>query len=966
MDRRGAMSLGARGILGRLKGQPSIPLTIGLTTLLATFLLGIAPRLLENVSTEDLRATVSEPHPALRNIRVERQTELTAGPDEDPLSTARNVGITFAETEFPDSVASVISESYVLVDWPRMVVEALPGEAPPLPFDMLLRFRFQEGLDEHSQLVEGAKPAFRPPVEMLIGEDCPEDPDERDELEEELSTGGIPQTDEIDCRVDDVPVLEAVFTRETLETMGLEVGSEMLLTPDLQDPLYFGVPGDRLEFRMVLSVAGVIELTDPDLEYWFADTTLHRPDIEETADFRIIHAAGVPGAEAVSYLNTLTEPTPQFYLWRHFVDPDLVTKVDVDTLRNDVRLLKLEHSPATSLLGDYRFTTSLDLLLAQHQAQRTETVSMLSLAMSGLFAVVLATSTLLGALMTERQHRSIVMARNRGASGGQLLLTRIYETLLLVIPAAILGYYLAKLVVPDPDSDLFSYRAVVAISAAIAVVLTLAVVGLVTRRLGALQDEDRARSDRGRRRVVYETLAIASAIGAILVLRRRGLADTAADTAEFDALLAVTPVLVGIAASVVLLRLFPLAARTSSRAAALARGAVAFIGLRRVQARSASENLPLAVVLICLAIATLASMTANSITTGQEIASWQTRGGDFAVVGFRDGVNLPPGIDLEALPVDASATGKAFSSARVDWEMGASRVDVLAIEASRYDDLSEGAPLDTDMPTAMASALSVDAPLPAIVSEDWPANDRPGPGDILSVGFGIGGLQPDVIVVETRSSFPGIPAGRPFMVVDLDHLESVSELPLTPTIAFLRADASVGEELTATVTEQSATARVISRYDLVGELRQDPFIAWARSTLDATVWVAVAFAVLAAISALALTSRSRHRDLGFLRTLGLDNGQATASTFIEQLPAVVLGTLAGAATGVVLTLLLEPSIVLGSFTGGTVPIGLQVDWWAVAVMVLSLIAAQAAAIGIFMLVSRHQELSRLLRVGDER
>jgi len=359
-------------------------------------------------------------------------------------------------------------------------------------------------------------------------------------------------------------------------------------------------------------------------------------------------------------------------------------------------------------------------------------------------------------------------------------------------------------------------------------------------------------------------------------------------------------------------------------------------------------------------------MTANSIMAGQEIASWQATGGDFTVVGFRNGVNLPPGIDLQTLPVDASAIGKAFSSARVDWEMGASRVDVLAVGASRYDGLSEGAPLEADLPREMASALSVDAPLPAIVSEDWPANDRPGPGDVLSLGLGIGGLQPDVLVVETRSSFPGIPAGRPFIVVDLDQLETVSDLPLAPTIAFLRADVSVAERLAATVTEQSATARVVSRYALVDELREDPFIAWAQLTLDVTFWVAVSFAVLAAISALALTSRSRRRDLGFLRTLGLDSGQATRSTFLEQLPAIVLGTLAGGAAGVVLTLLLEPSIVLTGFTGASIPIGLQVDWWAVAVMVLSLIAAQSVAIGIFMLVSRRQELSRLLRTGDER
>jgi putative ABC transport system permease protein len=298
--------------------------------------------------------------------------------------------------------------------------------------------------------------------------------------------------------------------------------------------------------------------------------------------------------------------------------------------------------------------------------------------------------------------------------------------------------------------------------------------------------------------------------------------------------------------------------------------------------------------------------------------------------------------------------------------MGASRVDVLAIETGDYEALSNGSPLEADIPGEMSRSSAADSPLPAIVSEDWPANDRPGPGDLLSLGLGIGGLQPDVVVVETRASFPGIPSGRPFIVIDLDALESVSDLPLTPTITYLRAGESVADTLTSTVTTRSETARVISRYDLVDELRADPFIGWARLTLDVTFWVAICFGILAAVSSLALTARSRRRDLGYLRTLGLDAGQATRSTFIEQLPAVFLGTLAGGATGIVTTLLLEPSIVLTGFTGATIPIGLEVNWTAVAVMVTSLIAAQSIAIGIFMLVSRHQELSRLLRVGDER
>ncbi|MFZ0012727.1 MAG: FtsX-like permease family protein [Acidimicrobiia bacterium] len=962
--RSGAMSLGAAGIVSRLRAMPSVVVSVMTTVLVASFVLGAAPRLLDYVSEQDLRATVTNPAPAQRNLRSERATPLPAGPSDDAFLPLQRAGDAFARTEFPPSVQTVISDQHFLVDSPQFALAPLPGDEAPHPFDMFLRFRYQDGIEENARVVSGSLPSPREPVPMLVGDGCPTDPSERADLMRRLADADAAAEDDLDCMLADVPVFEIAVTAETLDTLGIGLDQMMLLTPDPGDPLFFNAPGQTLNAPTVVSVSGVIELTDPDLEYWYGDPSLHRPSIEETADFRIIFATGLLSPDALGDLTDTTGDGSWAQTWRYFVDPDLIVDEDLELLEDDLRRLQIEFSPISTIPAEMRVITQLPELLAGHREQRDQTVAMLSLAISGLFGVAVAVLALLSVLMTVRQRRSIVLTRSRGASPGQLTMTRFLETTILVAPAAAVGYLLAWLALPGRE-DLFSYRLVVALAAVTIVISVWSAIPMFTRRLGSLQSESSVSAGSGSRRLVFEALVLVVVIGAVLVLRRRGEIEDGPAAGSFDALLAVTPLLIAITAGLVALRVFPLLAGISARVAALTRGAIAFIGFSRLVRRPLRESLPVAVVLVCVATAAISSIGRNSIETGQVISSWQVVGADFIAEGFRTGVNLPSRVDVAGLAPDRrTASGKLYTRARIETDAGFVNVDVLAIETDRYSELTAGTPGTIAFPPGVGepAAGTADDPVPVIASQTWPSEVHPVVGD--QVELDLGRLRPVGVVVQIRESFPGIAPGRSFLVADLPTLASISELSLPPTVAYLRGSRLDTETLRASLAEQSPTARLTSRYEILDEIVDDPFVSWSTVALDITFSFSLTLGVMAAISGLALGAATRRRDLGFLRTLGVVDHQATAVTAIEQLPTAVLATIMGLATGVLTASLLAPAIVLDGFTGQVVPTRLLIDWPSLVTLGLVVIGSLAAGIGIFVLVSRRDDLGRALRVGD--
>lgn len=965
--RIGALSLTARVIFRQLSAQPAVVFTILAATFVGVFLIASAPRSLEQAATDDLRATVVDPPPALRNIRVERRSRIAPGPPEDPMRNVRNFGENFAETQFPDSVNAIISSNYSVVDTGRFGIAPMPGDEPPHPFPMFLRFRVQDGALDRLRVVAGTTPEAQEPVPLLTGAECPEDPDERDELLGHLIVGAG-DDEERDCELEQVPHLQVMVSEATLEALGLELNQQMLLLPDRLDPFYFGLDFQQLEFRLVMSISGVMELDDLSEEYWFGDGSLHAPRIRQNADLRVIFATGLTVEDEFARLVGAIRLIDRGHTWRYLVEPDLVAAAEPARLEADLESVQDEFSSVAGRFDAPVVITQLPDLLEDHQQQRSQTLAVLSIQIAGLIAIVVFVLLLLELLMTTRQHSSTVLVRSRGASSGQLMLTRIYESLLLIVPASIAGYAIAAWVMPGTDG-LASYRATVGLVGVGSIAGVVALAPTVRRPLGHLIGaRTRRPSSPSRPRLVFELAVLALTVGAVLLLRRRGEIQTAATSQTgIDPLLAVTPVLVAVSAGLVLLRAFPFVVRAMSWLAANTRGVVGIVGLRRILQQVFVERLPILVIVVCVATASFSMLGRATIIEGQVAASWHAVGADYRVTNFSRYVPLPPAFSLKGSAIEHVAFGVALDDARAIAGVVSARTSVMAIDADAYEAVTSGNAGDPGLPESLVvsgeSVGTQERPIPVIVSRFWPGGLDLAVGDPFVLDMGR--LEPHVVVAEIREHYPDVDENGPFVVVDLKALESLSDIPLQPTVAYIRAPESAGPNLSQTLAEQSSLAVLTSRYQTLDTLSEDPFVAWATTSMGLLFLCGVGLAGVTAVSALALGSAPRRRDFAYLRTMGLVRRQALALTAIEQFPSLIMATLAGVAAGLGTGWLLDPVIDFTPFTGDALSPTTRIDWVAVVTGAMLLLLAVGAGIGIFLVAFREREVTRVLRVGDE-
>ena len=941
--RFGSPSIGGRVLWRQIRAAPAAVTTIFVATLLTTLFVTAVPRIIERVSADDLRESLVEAAPEQRNLRAETSARMGAGPTDDPFSNVRDRGEDILQDGFPDAVRSMVADTRHLVDSAQFNVSSFPDGISG-PFPTFFRFRYQDGIEEETTLIAGAMPAGREPIEMLVGERCPDD---------RLATEGFKPVPEVDCAPVDIPVFEAAVTADTAEAMMLGVGDLVTLTPDTEDRLWAAAAiTQRISY--ILAISGIVELSEVTGEIWFADPYLHRPRIMENADFRLIFATGMMDPDSYRQMLSDIEFASFHYSWRYFVDPELVDAAEAATLRAELdKVIPPNEESVVTLLPS---------LLSEYLEQRALTVRLMSTAVASLIAAAVGVVLVLAALVAERQAGATVLLRDRGASSGQLTLTSFYAGLLLVVPAALIGFLVTAALVEDTGA-LAPGRGSAALAAGGTVAVVVASSPYIFRRLGALRRLGTPPLARSGRRMVLEVFVLVAAAASVALLRRRGMSDAPGST-ELDPLLAVAPAVVGVAVGIVALRLIAPLMRGLSALAAKGRDLVAFIGLRRLVALPAAVRAPTLVILVAVAVAVFSSVVRDSIAVGQESHTWQVMGADFRVEAHGPGVPLPRAVEPEVL---AAGMPWAEAALLLDVEvLGTDRapgVSLLAVDAAAYREVVTAAAVDLDLLQALA-AWSGDGPLPVLVSSHWGAEDTPPIGDEL--GLEMGTVDPTVTVVGVVDRFPSLPVGAPFVVVDLPALRRArGDMAVPATSFYLRSPESETERIATSLEGMDILARLTSRHQVGDDLAGNPFALWVDRGLAVVFYLGVTFAMVAAVSLLAVTTARRRRDLGFLRTLGLHPKQATAITALEQIPPVVVATLAGAATGAVVARLLAPALDIDSFTGGLLPAEIVVDTVSIAVAAGLILAVLGVAVAMFVAVTRVEDYGRLLKVGDE-
>ncbi|MFI9642344.1 FtsX-like permease family protein [Micromonospora sp. NPDC051925] len=653
---------------------------------------------------------------------------------------------------------------------------------------------------------------------------------------------------------------------------------------------------------------------------------------------------------------------PVSFTWRYRLGPDGIDVRRIDQLIDGVQRLARGSTDTGAEL-----TQGVDVPLREFSRAVTSARTLLAVVGAGVLATLAGLVVLAAALTVRRRRTEFVLIRARG--GGTAGVRRsLAESLLVVPPAAGLGWLLGGLLPGAPGGT-----GPLAVGATVLVTLALPVATL-TVPSGVVGRRDLVRLRPSARRATTEAALVLLAGLAVVLLRRRGLTPGAVDP-----LLVSVPALVAVAASVLALRLYPWPVRLAGRLAARTRGSVAFLGT--VRAGRAAAATPLVVVVLAVATAAFCGVVATGIEATRDDVATRAVPADALIRGDRLAPDTGPA--LERLPGVRAATGVVDEPAQrlaTDADGTDARLrdtSVLLVDGPGLARTARAAGRDVPVPGLLRDARPGDGPLPAVVSPAVAA-DLAAAG-LRSAFVTVQGQRYEFTPADTVADFPlARPDTTRYVVLPWQALPRRDDPPV-PT-GFLVA----GDRLAAEVLRRAGDEGQ-RRYQTEGTLtagerpRGAAVVTWSQTRLrlggggangllgfgftagavagGVLALLAVAFTVLAG-------ARARGEVLSRLRTLGLSRRQWRGLLLVELAPLVGVSVLTGALVGVLLPVLLTPVLGLAAFTSG-VPVRVTFA----PALVAATVGLGAVALGFAMAVealnNRRMRLGEVLRLGEE-
>lgn len=928
-------------LLRRLRDELGILLLICALVAATSFVFAAAPRLFNRVSDDALRYAANVATPAQRDITLSVDSSLAAGEDGG-VGGVRAYGEALA-AKFPPSVDKLIGDRLVRVTTVRFFVPE------PRTYETHVSLRYQDGITDRTHLVEGRWPVDRgvPLKQIPLGH-----------------VGDEPDPEPV--------VLEAAISTATAFEIGFGVGDRIAVTMDGSDPLVVRAP-----FKIVpteFEIVGLFEATDPDDPYWKGDTNLLQVVQAGTPDTPVAYATAYVPAEM--YASISNSGLPFHYEWKYKVDPQRLNGDQAAQLQVDLRRLGFISGTAGAgaAAGGSQavaIVTGLPRIIDRYLGERALSESVLTIAALGPLGLAAGALGMVAILLVRRRRATLALARGRGATGALLLGTQLWEGALFAGGAALVGLLAAILVVdarPSPLSAIFA----VAVGVGAALLLVGASWSMARRPLGQLERDDTPVLRVAPRRIVIELTVVLVAVGATLLLRQRGLTvDPESSVASADPLLASVPVLAGLAAGILALRLYPLPIRALGWLAAGGRGFVAVTGLRTIGRHPAAANLPLLVLMLTAAFGAFSSVIAGSLDRGQAVASYLDIGADYRLQEVGIGV-LDPSLDpAKVSGVEAVAPGWIDTSAAFARRPSQQTTTVLvAVDPASYAAVTAGTAADPGWPSSFlldpsGEGLGTDAnPIPAILSQALPV----GSGD-LGVGgtfrMTVNGHSMVFQLVEQRAKFAGLGTPSNFAIVPLNWVAAATPNKLLPpSVMWVRAPESAAGALVAAMAATGGEAHMVSRYGTYHVLHDAPLGAAIPLGYLLALIIAAVYMAFTIIGSLVLSAARRTRDLAYLRTLGVSGAQALALTVMEHAPPVLIAIIPGVALGIGIAFLCQPGLGLATFVG-TADAPLFIDWPALLIMVSALVGVVAAAVMTGTWLSRRAVLADALRIGDD-
>jgi len=588
--------------LRRLAYERTAALALVALLFVTALAVALAPRVLEQQATSALTRELAAASSIERALVIHETAGTRARPATD------FAGLTSAAADlaagFPGEVAALVRDRRVVVDTAYWQVHAGPA------ISALIRLRVHDGAFEQLEFITG-----RPPTEAV------------ETVADERPTAAAGQR---------ATVYEAAMPASAAAMLDVGVGDVLPLETWRGDPTNLAI-----NLGALVRIVGTYEAVDRDADFWINDTTalgwrwfsVGTNDYLDTS--ALLHPAAYDALVAATHDAGMT----LHFQYRYLTDTDRLAAEGVPATIGSLRRLAgaVPRTGISDVASDTRLNSGLLRLLERHQLSWQSVMALLSLIGLGVLTIAAATLAAVTLVASAGRVRVARLLRARGAAGRQVLGSTAAEMALLATPAALAGLAIALALLPGPAP-----APAVALAAFVAFLAVVVAVGVVSRAAAGGPAGRLLRGRRpGARRLMLESSLVAGALGGAWLLRERGISALAAGGGA-ELIVAAVLALVGLAAGIICVRIYPLPVRLLGGLVALRRDLLPVLAVRRAT-RGGSSAALLFLLVATATVGAFASAALVHLDRSAELGAWHAVGADQRISAAAGMAILPAG-----------------------------------------------------------------------------------------------------------------------------------------------------------------------------------------------------------------------------------------------------------------------------------------------------------------------------------
>jgi putative ABC transport system permease protein len=735
--------------------------------------------------------------------------------------------------------------------------------------------------------------------------------------------------------------IQIALSRSTAATLNWPIGQTRMADPE---------PSNH---RPYFQLVGIVEAIDDGADYWqHVPLTTLTADVFDDGNRR-------PVATATAIVSPLTWPTisslynfgpatiQRLTVWFP-LDGTQISGTNASNVRDELRqtaarVVSIGQTSAFTEAPRSAFTTSVVDRLDTTLARSDATTSVLLVAAAGPLGVAIAVLALASRLIAQRRRDTLSLIASRGGSDLQLRSVLAAEGLAYGVPAAAVGLGLGALVFGGPLQPVSLLAAAIAAVAPAFVLAVSAAPGSLRRARSDIAAAPRTRT----RRIVDLVVAVlATAVVAVIILRGPTLHG-------IDPVLVLAPVLVSVAASLLVLRLYSVPLRLVESRLAQRDQAAALLGSVRGSRDPAAGLAPVLAMIVAVSVATFAGTMVATLATGTVSAAQESEGGDVRLAGPQfvdstiDAVRAIDGVTV-VTPIEVIGSG-TLKAGRASVPVEVIVADTAALSAQQ-DGLAGRAP---EISATASDELTI------VVSSSVAAKISGGGDPTLS--------SRPVTIASTAASIAGSGADQDWILVDIAQRDSVGREGFAPRVLVISTDSEAGTQavLDWASTTYGSGVQAATMASAIADIRASPFVAGLSTALLIVILIVAALCTFCVVLMTTIAAGERTRLLALLRTLGFSRPQSRTLIAWELGPVAIAALIAGVALGVALPLIVLAGVDVTPFTGGVNQPTLVIDPVLLFATIAGFVVIIATATIVAIAATRESPIAAVLRSGEE-